>query len=136
MKTLNYIKILLLSIICIGFTSCEDDQDGIESAIVGRFWTGDLGMSAENGEAIFSTFRFGIDGFGEEKQYYELDGEFYRKYRFQWWWEDRYNRNMILDYGKYGISYMDDIRVSGNQLWGRFFLEDGSRGFDFTLYME
>ena len=49
-------------------TSCEDDdQYSIESVIIGRAWTGDVGMNAENGEPIFSTFTFGGDGFGEER---------------------------------------------------------------------
>ena len=63
--------------------------------------------------------------------------EYYDSFRFQWWWEDSYSRNLVLDYGRYGgISYMDDVRVSGNQLWGTFFFSDDSPGFNFTLYME
>ena len=76
------------------------------------------------------------DGFGEEVQRYR-NGEYYDSFRFQWWWEDSYSRNLVLDYGRYGgISYMDDVRVSGNQLWGTFFFSDDSPGFNFTLYME
>lgn len=129
-------KILLISVVCIGLVSCEEDQEGIESVIIGRSWTGDVGMSAANGEPLFSTFSFGLDGFGEERQYYEADGVWYETYRFQWWWEDSYNRNLVLDYGRNGISYMDDVWVSGNQLYGTFYLSSDSRGFDFVLYME
>ena len=44
--------------------------------------------------------------------------------------------NLILDYGRAGMSYMDDVRVTGNQLRGTFFLTSDSRGFNFILGME
>lgn len=129
-------KILFISVLCIGLVSCEDDQEGVDSAIVGRSWTGDVGMVDDYGEPVISTFSFGIDGFGEERQYYS-DGAYYKSFRFQWWWEDGYSRNLVLDYGRYGgISYMDDVRVSGDQLWGTFYFDGDSRGFNFILYME
>lgn len=46
------------------------------------------------------------------------------------------NNNLILDYGRAGMSYMDDVRVTGNQLRGTFFLTSDSRGFNFILGME
>lgn len=117
-------------------SSCEDDQDVVDSTIIGRSWTGDVGMLDDFGMSVISTFSFGADGFGEEVQRYR-NGEYCDSFRFQWWWEDSYSRNLVLDYGRYGgISYMDDVRVSGNQLWGTFFFSDDSPGFNFTLYME
>lgn len=126
----------LISILCISLSSCEDDQEGVDSALIGRSWTGDVGLGADNGEAIFSTFTFGADGFGEEYQYYEIDGKPYDRFRFQWYWEDDYSKNLVLDYGKNGISYMDNVRISGDEMRGTFFFTDDSRGFDFILYME
>ena len=93
-------------------------------------------MYAENGEPILSTFTFWGDGFGEEYQYYSYDGAPYDNFRFKWLWEDDYNNNLILDYGRAGMSYMDDVRVTGNQLRGTFFLTSDSRGFNFILGME
>ena len=131
----KYLSLILLCVLALSFASCEDDdQYDIESVIIGRSWTGDVGMAAD-GSSLFSTFTFGADGFGEEIQYYS-DGFLYHEYRFQWWWEDGYSRNLVLDYGREGISYMDDVRVSGNQMWGTFYLSDGDRGFYFVLYME
>lgn len=129
------LKIFLISVLCIGLTSCEDDQEEVDSAIIGRSWTGDVGMEDYDGEPVLSTFSFGADGFGEEVQYY-LDGVFCDKFRFQWWWEDGYNRNLILDYGKNGKSYMDNVRVIGDELWGTFYFSDDSPSFNFTLYMD
>lgn len=130
-----FAKLFLISVLCIGLISCEDDQDDVDYAIIGRSWTGDVGMVDDFGEPVLSTFSFGVDGFGEEHQFY-YDGMRYDKFRFQWLWEDGYSRNLILDYGRKGISYMDNLRVSGNQLWGTFYFSDDSPGFDFTLYMD
>ncbi|WP_291530496.1 hypothetical protein [Bacteroides sp. UBA939] len=136
MKTLNNVKLLLLCVLAIGLMSCDDDQSHIESVIVGRAWTGDIGMNADNDEPLFSTFRFDKDGFGEEHQYYFSDGDFYKRFRFQWMWENGYDNNLILDYGREGISYMDNVRVIGDELKGTFYLTDDSRGYDFVLEME
>lgn len=130
-----FTKLFLISILCIGLMSCEDDQEDVDYAIIGRSWTGDVGMVDDFGEPVLSTFSFGVDGFGEEHQFY-YDGMRYNTFRFQWLWEDGYSRNLILDYGREGISYMDNVRVSGNQLWGTFYFSDDSPGFDFTLYMD
>lgn len=108
----KYLYIIFAWALTMSLTSCEDDdQYSIESVIIGRAWTGDVGMNAENGEPIFSTFTFGGDGFGEEYQYYSYDGKLYDHFRFQWMWEDGYNNNLVLDYGRAGISYMDDVFV-------------------------
>mgnify|MGYP000024507772 FL=1 len=51
-------------------------------------------------------------------------------------WEDGYNNNLVLDYGRAGISYMDDVFVTGNRFRGTFHLSADSPGFDFVLEME
>lgn len=47
-----------------------------------------------------------------------------------------YNRNLVLDYGTNGISFMDDVRVYGDRLSGIFYLSDNAPGFNFELRME
>lgn len=133
----KYLYIIFAWALTMSLTSCEDDdQYSIESVIIGRAWTGDVGMNAENGEPIFSTFTFGGDGFGEEYQYYSYDGKLYDHFRFQWMWEDGYNNNLVLDYGRAGTSYMDDVFVTRNRFRGTFHLSADSPGFDFVLEME
>lgn len=34
------VQLFLLSVLCIGLSSCEDDQDVVDSTIIGRSWTG------------------------------------------------------------------------------------------------
>jgi len=93
-------------------------------------------LSADNGEPVFSTFTFGGDGFGTEYQYYTRDGQPYQDFRFGWDWEDNYNQNIVLSYGRIGTSYMDDLRIIGNQLYGTFHLDESAPGFNFVLTME
>ena len=133
----KYLDILFLFTLTLTLTSCEeDDQYDIESIFIDRAWTGDVGMNADYGEPLFSTFTFGWDGFGEEYQYYQLDGRLYEHFRFQWYWEDSSNRNLVLDYGRAGISYMDDVRIAGNRMYGTFYLSNDAVPFEFRLDME
>ena len=63
-KMRKFLNILFLMAFALSFASCEgDDQYDVESIFIGRAWTGDVGMNADNGEPLFSTFTFGGDGF-------------------------------------------------------------------------
>ena len=87
-------------------------------------------------DCLWCIQRSGNDGFGVETQFYASDGLLYDQFRFQWYWEDSYNRNLVLNYGKNGISYMDDVRIYGDRITGAFYLSDDARGFNFELRME
>lgn len=51
----KYLYIIFAWALTMSLTSCEDDdQYSIESVIIGRAWTGDVGMNAENGEPILA----------------------------------------------------------------------------------
>ena len=39
------VQLFLLSVLCICLSSCEDDQDVVDSTIIGRSWTGDVGVT-------------------------------------------------------------------------------------------
>lgn len=133
MRFLSYVKICLLCALAFGLMACEDEQGVVDNALIGRAWTGYVGMTDNFGERVLSTFYFDADGFGEEIQRY-YDGEVYDRFRFQWWWEAGYGRNLVLDYGRAGnISYMDNVRVGGTRLWGTFYFSKTSAGFNFTL---
>ena len=101
----KYAGLLLMLTLLVGFTSCEDDED-LEERMFGRVWVGDVGMNAVNGRILYREFTFDPDGFGEEYQFFR-NGELYDHFRFQWYWEDRYSNNLVLDYGRNGTSYMD-----------------------------
>ncbi len=45
MKILNPIKLLLvLTMLAVGFSSCEEDDETIYDYLIGRTWVGDLGF--------------------------------------------------------------------------------------------
>ena len=136
MRILNYAKICLLCVLAVGLTACEEDQEMVDAALIERSWTGYVGMRDDYGEQVHSSFFFGADGLGEEIQFYD-DGERYGRFPFRWRWEDSYNRNLMLEYaGNVGISYMDNIRIRGTQMWGVFYFSRKSAGFNFTLEMD
>lgn len=135
MKTfIRQLRLWAAVLLLAGFTSCEDDNYDLKHELFGRTWVGDIGMNAEFGERLYSEFHFDPDGFGEEYQYY-WNGDFYQRYRFQWYWESPYSNNMVLDYGSLGVSYMDDVYVGRGRMTGVFYLDDYSEGFPFVLEM-
>lgn len=136
MKKLFLLLSLALSVAL--FTSCDDDRHEyyIEDDMIGRTWTGNVGQFAENGEPTFSSFSFGRDGFGEEVQYYTSDGVFYAEYRFSWRRISRHTNDFLLDYGKFGISYMDDLEIYNGIMSGIFYLKESSTGYRFRLRVE
>ena len=93
-------------------------------------------MADEYGEPLISTFTFGRDGFGEEVQFYATDGMVYDRFRFSWHWEDCCYTNMVLDYGRFGVSYMEGLEGGSGRLRGVFYIDGSSGGYPFTLYME
>lgn len=51
----KYLYIIFAWALTMSLTSCEDDdQYSIESVIIGRAWTGDVGMNAENGDRFLA----------------------------------------------------------------------------------
>lgn len=130
------IKLIFLCVCAMSLMACSEDDDPgyIESEIIGRSWTGEVG-AREGDLYLISSFYFGSDGFGEEIQFCPDCGRKYGPYTFQWYWEDRYSNNLVLDYGKRGVCFMDDLRLHGRHLYGIF--EDEVGGcFDFELCMD
>ena len=130
----KYAGLLLMLTLLVGFTSCEDDED-LEERMFGRVWVGDVGMNAVNGRILYSEFTFDTDGFGDEYQFFR-NRELYDHFRFQWYWEDRYSNNLVLDYGRNGTSYMDNVDIYRGVMTGIFYLTGDSEGFPFTLEMQ
>lgn len=51
----KYLYIIFAWALTMSLTSCEDDdQYSIESVIIGRAWTGDVGMNAETGSRFLA----------------------------------------------------------------------------------
>lgn len=130
-------KLILFCLLSVAFTACTDDEDPyfIESEIVGRSWSGVVGAADDCPEYLISTFYFGSDGFGDEIQYCPCCRHEYGPYRFQWFWDDPYSNNLVLDYGRGGVCYMDDLSVRGRHLHG-VFVNEVDDCYEFTLHME
>lgn len=91
-------KILLAAFLFIassGFTGCSHDHD-IYDDIAGRVWAGDLGFY-DGPYAIDSFVRFGRDGFGEDMQYYNDNGDPAAKFNIRWTYDN--NNRIFINYG-------------------------------------
>lgn len=132
MKALHYAKLFVLVVIALGFTACQSEEE-LEHLMIGQSWVGDLGMTADNGEELYSELVFDGDGFGVEYQYYKYDDAYYDEFRFQWNWEDKYSSNLVLDYGRNGISFFDDVQIYSGRMSGVFYFEDGAPGMNVIL---
>lgn len=147
---MNIIKILFSCLLVLSLSACEaddfyerdyDDRHlyEIERVLEGRHWTGDIGMDADNGEALFSTFCFDLHHRGVEIQYYQSDGFEYASCSFKWYTEFCPvcgASRIVLDYGPEGVSFMDDVYFRGSSFYGVFFLSRHDHGYDFKLRME
>lgn len=131
----KYGSILIMLTLLVGFASCDDEED-LEERMFGRVWVGDIGLNSDGGRPLYSKFVFNPNGFGEESQYYQYNGGWYKTFPFQWYWDSRYSRNLILDYGRNGISYMDDVDVRRGLMTGIYYFDDYDEGLPFTLEME
>ena len=97
-KYLNIKLILLFTILGVGLSSCDDEDDIADRLVYSEWETEDLGRRAENGEDLFSVFTFDYDGRGAETLYYISDGEFYRQDLFKWEYFFDYDDYMVLTY--------------------------------------
>ena len=99
-------------------------------------WAGDVGMTDDFGEAVYSVFEFYPGGRGIETQFYMYDDAFYDKFSFFWEWRHGH-REIVLDYGHLGISYMDHLDFFGRTMTGVYYIDEyDSTGFPFRLHRE
>ncbi len=64
----------------------------------------------------------------EEYQFFR-NGELYDHFRFQWYWEDRYSNNLVLDYGRKWNLLYDNVDIYRGVMTGIFYLTGDSEGF-------
>ncbi len=132
MKKINYVKILLLTTLLWGFTSCESDHT-IFDDLVGRTWVGDLGFNY--GDApVESEISFSSDGFATDNQYYfpEDGGRFATSLPIRWRIE---YGTLYLDYGnRYPMLEIRGVDISGPNLRGRLYADGVDEG-NITLTM-
>lgn len=90
----KYAKILLILVLTLGFSACEDEDDIRDSLYDYDMWIGYLGFS-DHYDDLESGLQFNTNGFGKDFQvYYHKSGE--RTLDFAW----RLDGNRLtLDYG-------------------------------------
>lgn len=128
MKTLNYVKILMIVFITLGFSSCGDeyyDFKNSDQKLCGKEWTEEYGWETE--DLCVHTLKFSANGSGEEIFAYhqpnKKGGGWYPAYEtnskyFSWKWID--NMEAILMYvGANEEVYFEGVIVRDYYLTGK-----------------
>lgn len=127
MKTLNYVKILLLYLITMTLASCGDDvyytmQSNSDDKLCNKTWTEEYSTS-EN-EYCKHELKFAGDRSGREFFLYYRAGDS-RPYKentfsFTWRWIDSDMENMEINYGAGDVLFFDNVWVREHNLSGKF----------------
>lgn len=125
MKTLNYVKIVLLLVLTIGISSCEIEDDyNTDERLCNKYWTETY--DTEGGEFCTHELIFYLDGGGEETFIYErtdASGNSTRteeNYVFNWDWTDSRMESLDLQYTSGTVLYFDNVIVGDHELSGVF----------------
>lgn len=85
MKILNPIKLLLvLTMLAVGFSSCEEDDETIYDYLIGRTWVGSLGFAVGPYD-VESGVTFKGNEYAIDEQYYYGDGGRAATLNLRWW---------------------------------------------------
>lgn len=132
MKILNPIKLLLvLTMLAVGFSSCEEDDETIYDYLIGRTWVGDLGF-IDGPYALESGITFKGNDYAVDRQFYyaEDGGGEAGTLRLNWWVD---MGTLYLDYGPdYPLLEIRGVYITGRFLYGELYA-DGNYEFSVTL---
>ena len=128
MKILNPIKLLLvLTMLAVGFSSCEEDDETIYDYLIGRTWVGDLGF-IDGPYALESGITFKGNDYAVDRQFYyaEDGGGEAGTLRLNWWID------MGTLYLDYPLLEIRGVYITGRFLYGELYA-DGNYEFSVTL---
>ena len=132
MKILNPIQLLLvLTMLAVGFSSCEEDDETIYDYLIGRTWVGDLGF-IDGPYALESGITFKGNDYAVDRQFYyaEDGGGEAGTLRLNWWID---MGTLYLDYGPdYPLLEIRGVYITGRFLYGELYA-DGNYEFSVTL---
>ena len=132
MKILNPIKLLLvLTMLAVGFSSCEEDDETIYDYLIGRTWVGDRGF-IDGPYALESGITFKGNDYAVDRQFYyaEDGGGEAGNLRLNWWID---MGTLYLDYGPdYPLLEIRGVYITGRFLYGELYA-DGNYEFSVTL---
>lgn len=122
MKTLNYLKIMLLCVLAVGFTSCgSDDDEGADLDVrLCRTWVEEYAEDSQVYTHQLKFVRSGNSGQEQKKQYDPETGTTHTETRdFTWAWQDNAKECLVLKYGAGETKYLENVWVREHYLSGR-----------------
>lgn len=131
MKTLNYVKILLLCVFTVTLASCGDDNyyttiENSDDKLCGKTWVEEYATENKDGVEVLCSHQLKFakaDYSGQEIWAYYRGGES-RPYEtstrtFTWKWMDNTREGLTLNYGAGEVKYFDNVWVREHYLSGK-----------------
>lgn len=121
MKTLNFVKMLLLCVITLSMTSCGDDNYYVmmneDDKLCGRPW---IDSSEPN---TVSTYQLTFSKEGNKGQEitttYDAGGKVIVDREFSWKWTDDSKEELKLTFADYSVKYFENVWVRDHYLSGK-----------------
>lgn len=122
MKTLNYMKVLLLCILTLSFASCGDDvyytMENNDDKLCGKTWV----KESQNAEGLPTTYQlrfFKDKNKGQELSItYDAGGKVTIDREFTWQWTDDSKEALKLTFADNKVKYFDNVWVRDHYLSG------------------
>ena len=119
-KTLNYVKIMVLCICSLTLLACNDDDNGLDDMLC-RTWVNETiedDLEVYTHQLIF--VKKGRSGQEIKKRYTPSTGTTNTETRdFTWEWEDGSQECLVLKYGAGDIKYFENVWVRNHYLSGK-----------------
>lgn len=121
MKTFNFVKILLFTVVTLGFASCGDDvyytMQNSDEKLCGKVWV--KSSDIDGGRSYTYILKFDKNNEGYETTVtYDSSGKTTVEKEFSWRWGDNSKESLRLNFRDTGVKYFDNVWVRDHYLSG------------------
>lgn len=121
MKTFNFVKILLFTVVALGFASCGDDvyytMQNSDNKLCGKVWVN--GSEIDGGKSYTYKLKFDKNNKGQEVTVtYDAGGKTTVDREFSWRWGDSSKESLRLTFADGKVRYFENVWVREHYLSG------------------
>ena len=122
MKVFNFVRILLLTVVALGFSSCGDDvyytMQNSDEKLCGKVWVN--GNETDEGVAYTYKLKFDKNNKGQEVTVtYYAGGKTTVDREFSWRWGDDSKESLRLTFTDGKVKYFENVWVRDHYLSGK-----------------